>query len=161
MKSILSFAALLCLLPSLVVAAEPAWQSYTNERFGFVFSHPPQLRPGRLPENGAGLNFSDGEMSVTVQSHFLNGLTLEESWNEALKSYGRSISYKVKRKDWFVVSGTLPDGIEFYRKFCVRDNQWSELHATYPAAFKDTYDPLLERLVKGFVPFATTEDAIP
>jgi hypothetical protein len=151
-------AAILGLLPTIALAAEPAWQSYTNGRFGFVFSHPTQLRPGRLPENGAGLNFTDGKMSVTVQSHFLNGRTLAETWSEALQTYGPSIGYKVKRRNWFVVSGALPDGTEFYRKFYVRGDQWSEFHATYPTALKTTYDQLLERLLKGFVPFPATAD---
>ena len=56
--------------PSLATAQFSAkWNTYTNERFGFCFSYPSSLEPPRTPENGAGMSFSDGRMSVTVQAH--------------------------------------------------------------------------------------------
>jgi hypothetical protein len=149
----LAVVALLLVWPSLATAQVSAkWNTYTNERFGFRFSHPASLKPSRAPENGAGLNFSDGRMSVTVQAHY-SFTSIDEIWRDLVAQYGGSATYKVKKKSWFVISGVLPNGTEFYRKFHEGNGSWCELWATYPHALNKTYDPVIERMVKSFVPF--------
>jgi hypothetical protein len=129
------------------------WNSYVNERFGFRFDYPASLKPGRIPPNGAGLNFSDGKFSVTAQGHFLNGKTLEDFYREALNSYGAEITYKVNRPTWFVVSAEQNNGFVVYKKFHVKGGNWAQFTATYPASLSAKYDPVIERMAKGFVPF--------
>ena len=145
----------LCLLScsSLSAARVSAeWDTYTNERFGFRFSYPSSLTPSRAPGNGAGMNFSDGQMSVTVQAHY-SFTPIDEIWRDLVAQYGDSATYKVKKKSWFVIYGVLPNGTEFYRKFHEGNGSWCELWATYPHALNKTYDPVIERMVKSFVPF--------
>lgn len=149
------FLALLWILVfSQLAAAEVSshWETYTNGRFGFRFSHPSSLKPSPSPANGAGMNFSDGKMSVTVQAHY-SVTPMDEIWRDLVAQYGDSATYKAKRKSWFVISGVLPDGTEFYRKFHEGNGSWCELWATYPHALNQTYDPVIERMVKSFVPF--------
>ena len=134
------------------------WKSYVNERFGFRLDYPASLKPGRLPENGAGRNFSDGEFSVTAQGHFLNGKTLEDFYQEALNSYGGAVTYKVRRPTWFVISGERRDGAVFYKKFHAKGGNWAEFTAVYPVALGARYDPVIERMAKSFVPFLDGAD---
>lgn len=129
------------------------WKSHTNERFGIRISYPANLKPGRMPDNGAGQTFSDGKFSVTVQGHFTGGTTLEDFWKQSLSSYGKSISYKHKKENGFVVSGVLPDGTEFYKKLHVQGGNWAGFTATYPHAMNKTYDPVIEHMAKSFQPF--------
>ncbi len=133
------------------------WLAYTNMRFGFAFSHPAALKPGPGPANGAGRTFTDGKFSVTVQAHF-SMRSLDETWKQIQADYGKNATYKVKKPDWFVISGILPDGTEFYRKFHEGNGSWCELWATYPHSMNETYDPVLERMVKSFRPFLPGDD---
>lgn len=99
------------------------------------------------------MTFSNGEFSVTAQGHFLHGQTLADFYREALARYGQAVTYKVMRQNWFVVSGTLPGGTEFYKRFAVQGGNWAEFTATYPAAKSAQYDPVIERMSKSFQPF--------
>lgn len=129
------------------------WKTYTNERFGFRFEYPASLSPGRLPENGAGLNFTDGSFSVTAQAHYLNGRSIDDFYEEMLKAYGKAITYKVKKPTWFVVSAELSDGSVTYCKLHVEGENWAEFEAHYPISASAKYDRIIERMAKGFVPF--------
>jgi hypothetical protein len=129
------------------------WKTYVNERFGFRFEYPVSLAPGRLPENGAGRNFTDGTFSVTAQGHFLHDRTIDDIYREALEAYGRDVTYKVKRPTWFVVSADQSNGYVVYKKFHVQGKNWAEFTATYPIGTGKKYDPVIERMAKRFVPF--------
>jgi len=134
------------------------WKTYVNERFGFRFEYPASLVPGRLPENGAGRNFTDGTFSVTAQAHFLHDSTIDDIYRDALEAYGRDVTYKVKRPTWFVISADQSNGYVVYKKFHVRGSNWSEFTATYPIGTGGKYDPVIERMAKGFVPFLEGDD---
>jgi len=129
------------------------WKTYVNERFGFRFEYPVSLAPGRLPENGAGRNFTDGTFSVTAQGHFLHDRTIDDIYREALEAYGRDVTYKVKRPTWFVVSADQSNGYVVYKKFHAQGKNWAEFTATYPIGTGKKYDPVIERMAKRFVPF--------
>jgi hypothetical protein len=138
--------------------AEPGWKEYVNGRFGFKISHPASLIASRDPENGDGreLHTKDKEFSVVAVGHFLNDSTLVSLWENALREYGASITYKKKAKDWYVVSG-VKDGVEFYRKLHVKNGNWAELRFSYPHAQAKHYDPWVEKIVASFVPFLKGE----
>lgn len=146
------------LVPAALVASAQTvnaehWKTYTNERFGFRFIYPESLMPGRLPENGAGRNFTDGKFSVTAQAHFLNGRSIEDLYQESLRAYGNSVTYKVRRPTWFVVSADLSNGSVVYRKLHVQGENFAEFTATYPVGTGSKYDPFIERMAKEFIPF--------
>lgn len=146
------FVAFLIVIPAEGLRAEE-WKTYVNQRFGFQFVYPESLKPGRTPQNGAGLNFTDGKFSVTAQGHFLNGNTIEETYQKSLKAYGTEITYKVRKPSWFVISADQSNGYVVYTKFHVQGGNWAEFTATYPIGTGAKYDPVIERMAKGFIPF--------
>jgi hypothetical protein len=127
---------------------------YVNPRFGFQMSYPPELVASPEPENGDGREFHtrDKTFSVAAFGHYLVDTTLEACWQEDLKQYGDRITYKKKARDWFVVSG-VKDGKVFYHKFSVMGDSCAELLFSYPQDKASQYDPWVERIVKGYVPF--------
>ena len=139
-------------------AVSGAWETYVNRRFGFRFEYPASLTPGRLPVNGAGRNFTDGTFSVTAQGHFMNGRTIDDFYQDALKAYGKDVTYKVKRPTWYVVSADQSNGYVVYTKFHVQGQNFAEFTATYPIGTGKKYDPVIERMAKTFVPFLEGDD---
>lgn len=130
------------------------WKEYVNPRFGFKLRYPPGLESGAIPQNGAGQEFHspDRAFYVVAQAHFLKG-TLDDAWNDALKTHGRAVKYKRKGSSWYVVSGVLDNGTEFYEKFFTKDKFWSNVRITYPHSRNKEFDPWVERIEKEFVPF--------
>ena len=152
--------ALLSIFPGspVVRAQDEAWKDYTNARFGFRLRYPAELKASRAPDNGGGREFhtADKEFSVAASAHFLqreDGDSLERRWLDALKAFGRSITYKKKAASWYVVSGVTKDGIAYYHKTHVKDGNWASFDITYPHAKEKTYSPWVTRIEKGFVPF--------
>jgi hypothetical protein len=133
------------------ISAQTNFSTYVNPRFGFSISYPSYLIQSRLPDNGAGISFKspDGCLSISAQGHFLNGLSLSTMWNHDLTAYGNSITYKVKRNDWFVVSG-VANGFEYYRKTFVKGGNWCSFVITYPHGQNERYDPVVEQIAKNF-----------
>jgi hypothetical protein len=150
----ISTACFCLILFSVSVRAQTDYKTYVNHRFGFSISYPSYLIQGRLPDNGAGTNFNspDGSLSVSVQGHYLNGSSLSAMWKEALAAYGNSVTYKVKRNNWFVISGVAND-FEYYRKTFVQGGNWCSFVITYPHNQSKRYDPVVEVISKGFIPF--------
>ncbi len=151
--SVLKILVTVALIGSTQCVKAEEWKTYTNERFGFRFEYPASLSRGRLPENGAGLNFTDGRFSVTAQAHFLNGRSIDDFYQEMLKTHGKAITYKVKKPTWFVVSAELSDGSVMYCKLHVEGENWASFEAYYPISASAKYDPIIERMARGFVPF--------
>jgi hypothetical protein len=147
--------ALLWLALAMTAGAEEKWKTHTNARFGFRLSHPPGLVASRAPDNGGGQEFhtKDKEFSLASFAHFLQeGDTLEKLWAEEVKQLGKAVTYKKKGDSWYVVSG-VKDGTEFYHKTYVKDGNFASFQITYPHAKAKQYDPWVEKIAKGFVPF--------
>lgn len=148
------------LAPACIVRAEAegeaaAWKTYTNARFGFRLLHPPELMASRPPDNGDGREFHtrDKEFSVAAFAHFMQeGESLETLWKRELEELDATVTYKRKGDGWFVLSG-VRDGTEYYRKTFVKKGNFASFHITYPHARAAKYDPWVERIAKGFVPF--------
>lgn len=138
--------------------AEEAWKTYTNARFGFRLLYPASLVASREPDNGAGREFhsKNEEFSIAVSARFLQkdlGETLESQFAGELETLGKTITYKRKTADWYVVSGVAKDGTEFYHKVFAQGANYAAFHITYPHALNKQYDPWVARIEKGFVPF--------
>jgi serine/threonine protein kinase len=129
------------------------WNTYTNERFGFSFGYPAILKPGILPENGAGRAFTDGVFTVVAEAHFMQSQNFDKWWDEQLKARGKDVTYKVKKSTWAVVSGIGSDGMEFYLKRHVQNGMWAQFYATYPHSMNEKYDSIVAQISKRFIPF--------
>lgn len=146
------------ILPRLGAAADVAWKEYVNGRFGFKIPYPASLVPQREPDNGGGRRFvsKDGKVELVAHAHYIGlneGDSFDDRWNEALKEYGKSVTYKRKTATWFVISGVLPDGTEYYEKLHVQKHNYAAFKLTYPHAATAVYSPWVEKIAKEFVPF--------
>jgi hypothetical protein len=152
------FGIVLCLCPWRVVAGQgEVWKVYVNPRFGFRIDYPASLKADSPPDNGDGQAFHspDGKVHLVASAHFLvlPDDTLETRWQAELKKYGNSVTYKKKGEGWYVISGVLPNGVEFYRKLAVQGQNCASFEITYPHRESAKYDRWVERIARSFVPF--------
>lgn len=145
------------------------WMTSKLTRFGVELSHPASFRraeaawekPGFEGSISAGNadTISDGTMSVTLRGEpGRDRGAFESGWKGELGTRGSAITYKVKRNNWYVVSGVQPDGTEFYTKSWLLPHGGFQFEATYPHARNATYDRILERMLEGFTPTISGSD---
>jgi hypothetical protein len=139
------------------VHGEEQWKTYINGRWGFSLTYPSSLIPGPWPTNGAGQEFHSlsKEVSVFAQgshTHEDIGETLESFWRKELSERGETVTYKLKKDNYYVISGVNSNGYEFYHKMFFFPGRWIEFEITYPHAKNDVYDPWVERIARDFNP---------
>lgn len=139
-----------------VTVGKDGWMIYQNERFGGILPVPPGMVPTRPPDNGDGQRFvsSDGKVILFIYGSFNvegNG-DLEPRWKEALAEPGRTITYKVKKDGWYVISGVMQDGTGFYERYTANSRHGAGWQMTYPQAEEKKYAPWVERVAKGHLP---------
>lgn len=132
------------------------WMRYVNARFGMAFPVPPGMKAQRPPENGGGQAFvsADDKATLVIFGSFNvdgNG-DLDESWKDALSNPERTITYKVKKADWYVVSGVTKNGLGFYEKYTANAKYCAGWSMSYPQADEKKYSAWIERIAKGFEP---------
>ncbi len=137
-----------------VTVGKDGWMLYENPRFGSVLPVPPGMVALRPPDNGDGQRFSsaDGKVVLTAWGAFNvdgNG-DLEPTWQSALAEAGRTITYKVKKAGWFVISGVTKDGTGFYERYTANNKYVAGWQMTYPQAEEKKYSPWVERIAKGY-----------
>ena len=139
-----------------VEVGDDGWLHYQNSRFGFSISVPPGMTALRPPENGSGQEFRslDGKVKVLVYGHFnLDGFgSVEESRKRELIEGERTITYKRKKANWYVVSGVYDNGTGFYQRYDANENHYAGRLITYPQAEEKKYSPWIERMAKSFKP---------
>jgi hypothetical protein len=126
--------------------------TYCNERFGFCVERPADFTALPAPENGDGRGFvsPDGKAEYVA----FGGLAVEELNFTLADEYriaqeGVTVTYKVLKKDWFVLSGKDTDGSIFYqktvRKTITYNGEPTAVYWTvelkYPADLQSIYEP--------------------
>ena len=144
-------------LSSSIVNAEE-WTTSQLTRFG-EFRHPSSFKRLKAAWEESGFqgsqaalntsNMSDGVMNIEFNIQYAD---LNEMWNQHLEKYHSGIHYKVKKNDWYVVSGLNSDGMEFYTKVWYMNGMSVCVNFLYPSKNSSKYDPLLEQMLKGFKP---------
>ena len=114
---------------------------YHNSRFGFTVSLPGFLAPSAPPENGDGLEFSCGDISIVTYGAMMLQPTLEE-FLEAEKSFflerGDVLDTVEAVRDGFVLRGRIPsEGLLLYEKSVLAESVDGEqitctAYLTYP-----------------------------
>lgn len=131
------------------------WRTYRNPRFGTTIEYPDRFRPGRPPENGAGLGFAsaDGASFTAWGSH--NSLEHDLAALEAFirENYegGERITYDARGSNWFVLAGTAGDSI-FYERYSLshRGTIVNGFAIRYPARLRKEYDAVVTRMSRSF-----------
>ncbi|MCP1211898.1 hypothetical protein [Acetobacter okinawensis] len=105
-----------------------AWQTYTNERFGYQICYPADVFvPQGEPDNRDGQHFlaPDGGDLTVFGSFSPNTLGEEISYALAdLTGKKGTISYRSVHKDWAVFSGDDGGKSEFYEKIVLKNTSF-------------------------------------
>jgi hypothetical protein len=155
---------LICLivLYAVVIASQTAfavppqndYKTYTNARFKYSISYPADLLvPQGEADNGDGQVFKEkGQSSVEMRVYGgYNALneTLRSKYEKLVRAWGSGVSYKVLRKDWFVVSGMVSGKIH-YQKTMLRGDTFKTFEIEYDAVRGSTYNEVTDRIAKSF-----------
>lgn len=153
----------LYLLVSLLVFAHDAfaedrYETYYNSRYNYSISYPREtLFPQGESDNGDGQTFlsRDGQARLSVYGsenifeQSLEELFREESRGGQSDDLTRVVTYKVLKKDWFVISG-LSSGKVFYKKTILRNGRFKSFLFEYPETQKNIFNAVTTRLASSF-----------
>ena len=153
-RSMILYAALFVSALASAVSAEAAstLSTYRNARFGYAVDVPSEFRMGEAPVNNDGRVFydpsSEGVISVFGMYNALGAsresyaTEREEDW----RGLGGTVTYRAKRENWFVLSGTVGGDI-FYERviFSADGDTIATLLVRYPQSEKARFDPLVAR----------------
>jgi hypothetical protein len=94
-------------------------KEYCNDRFSFCIKHPTATIPQGEAGNGDGQRFLSKDKQTEIAVYGM--LVLEEvndDFNEQFQQAGEglTVTYKVFKANWFIVSGTDKKGNIVYRK---------------------------------------------
>jgi hypothetical protein len=135
---------------SFVVNSRAAYRTYSNARYGFSISYPADLLvPQGESDNGDGQKFvsRDGSASLTAFGSNRLDRSLQEEFRSAQEN--RNVTYKVLRRDMFVVSGT-ENGKIFYQKTLLRGDVFKTFIIEYDESERGVYDTVTTRVARSF-----------
>lgn len=132
--------------------SNPEYNSYTNTRYGYTVMYPASIEKKAESENGDGREFSSSEgFNMTVygsnDASVLNK-SLDEMYKEELKGH-KDVTYKVKKKNWFVISGYDGDYIFYVKKYAGTGSS-NTLSLKYPSNLRDKYYDVVTVISKSF-----------
>ena len=152
----------ICLCLGLVVATRQSvfttpqndYKIYTNARFKYSISYPADLLiPQGESENGDGQVFKEkGPSSVEMRvygGYNVSKETLRSRYAELIRRWSNGITYKVIRRDWFVVSAMVSGKIH-YQKTILRGDVFKTFEIQYDAVRGSTYNDVTDRIAKSF-----------
>ena len=159
MKNLICFVTLgaaLAVAASQIAFAVPQhdnYKTYANARFKYSISDPADLLvPQGEADNGDGQVFKEkGNSSVEMRVYGgYNALneTLRSRYEKLIREWG-NVSYKVIRKDWFVVSAMVSGKIR-YQKTILRGDTFKTFEIEYDAVRGSTYNEVTDRISKSF-----------
>ena len=145
--------------PAPVIEARRGWVGYHNERFGFSLSYPADIfKADRASEAGDGQVFvaSNGDARLLVGALPNTDGHTPASYQDfiARQSYrDYQVDYRPRGGNWFVLSGEGRGKI-FYEKvmFTCAGRLLNSFALIYPAASRQIFDPIVERIEDTFRP---------
>jgi len=149
------------ILLALVIVAISGWGGYLsmgeyqNDKFGFAVRYPGHIFIKKtIPDAGDGLLLEgrDGLECRIYGSWFSE--SIRESYRNILQweqEAGSRITYKVLKRDWFVVSGILTGNMKlFYQKTYFKKETSVTMRFVYRIKDKVRYDSLVSDMLEGF-----------
>lgn len=134
------------------------FHKYCNDRFSFCIEYPSQFTPNGDSENRDGQNFTsvDGLTTISAWGNLVivDINDLDANFNYELNNPNLNVTYKIKKENYFVISGTYDQNV-FYRKTILKKinylNQGSTdvlitWQITYPINQKKTFDSYCEKI---------------
>lgn len=126
--------------------------AYTSRDFGIMY--PSFMDCEFLSENGDGLAMrydSRNYMEVFGEWIFDDSVTIEKLYAEELKSPMGSISYKLKKINWFVMSGYTPEGCIYYKKTAITtEGAIAVAQLVFEPKNKEVFEPIIPKIFGNF-----------
>jgi len=139
-----------------IAPAQENYQTYVNARFAYSISYPANvLFPQGESENGDGQRFlsKDGRAELRVWGAYN---VLNENLKDAYEressiteNPGRTVLYRLLKRDWFVISGT-ENGRIFYQKTMLKGEVHKEFRIEYAESDKSRFEQVVKRIEKSF-----------
>jgi hypothetical protein len=132
-----------------------SWLTYQNDRYGTTIDYPDFFKMQRPPDADHGRKFKSADgVDFTVSASYGGIDFTVVTYRDFIVKHldpGSVVTYETRGKNWFVVSGTVGDKI-FYEKhlFSHGAEMTEDFVISYPAAAKQTYDPIVARMAKSF-----------
>jgi len=129
------------------------YKTYTNARFKYSIGYPADLlMPQGEAENGDGQIFKERDRS-SVEMRVYGGYnvsneTLRSRYAELIRKWN-NVTYKVIRRDWFVVSAMV-NGKIHYQKTILRGDIFKTFEIEYDAVRGRTYNDVTDRIARSF-----------
>jgi len=130
------------------------YKTYSNARFKYSISYPADLLvPQGEAENGDGQVFKE-KSSSSVEMRVYGGFnvlneTLRSRYEKLVRDWGKGVTYKVMRQDWFVVSAMV-NGKIHYQKTILRSDTFKTFEIEYDPVRGSTYNDVTDRISKSF-----------
>jgi|GEM_PF-6873610 len=124
---------------------------YCNERFSFGINVPDGLTEQPPPANGDGATWLSADSSVEFRAWGENDVMSMKEMMELAAERMAKTAVKRKGRDWFVVSGTLPDKRILYRRTRMQNDVWVSFELIYPSSQRKTYDPMCGELAESMI----------
>jgi hypothetical protein len=127
-----------------------AYRTYSNARYGFSIAYPANLLvPQGESDNGDGQKFlsRDGSASLIAFGSMRLDTSLRDEFQSAQEN--RTVTYKVLKRDMFVVSGTIGGKI-FYQKTLLRGDVFKTFIIEYAEDDRAVFDAITARVARSF-----------
>ena len=131
------------------------WLNYHNDRYGTTIDYPASFKPQPPPDADDGRVFksADGANFIVSASYNALDFNVAKYRHFIVKNLdpGARVTYETRGDNWFVISGTKGADIFYERHLMSHAAQMTEdFVISYPAALKQTYDPITARMAKSF-----------
>lgn len=136
-----------------------AFQTYTNDRFGFQIDYPGDFNVSPPPENGDGMEAEDDSASFVVYgSHMTVGGksaseldSIDQVYTEDLSSLEEThdVSYHTVKDNWYAISYVDGETI-VYKKAILGDDFIAEFILEYPENNKEEYEAIVNQMIESF-----------
>jgi len=132
--------------------AQVTWKKHIVQYNGSI-ELPTDFKKGLLVASGTLQWFNSikyPDIEITIESFGTgNEQELEKTYQEDIKRF-KGIVYKVKKSNWFVISGKGDDGYIFYNKSIIKNGIQFHLRITYLEKNKKYMDAVLSRISNSF-----------
>jgi len=135
------------------------YNQYANGRFGFTLTYPSNLFViKKLSDNGDGVILLNRDKSLELRAYgSWYGSNIKKIYRDNLgwaKNAGERVTYKVLKKNWFVLSGVNKEKQTiFYQKSYFKGGKSVSFRLKYPIRDKAKYDSLVSFISKNFKPY--------
>ena len=148
MKNILFVLLIFCVIS---INGQTKWKTFDSE-YGITIELPEYFSKGILVAGGTLQWFNntiDNDIQLSIES-FGSGTIkdLNESYQSDLKNE-TNVTYKVKKNNWYVISGKNEDGI-FYNKSIIKNGIQFHLRIIYQDKNKQLVENLIGRISSSF-----------